>query len=207
MTEARGEKSQRAESEIAKWYRGRAIFITGSTGFMGKVLVEKLLRSCPDVGPIYVLVREKKEILSQKRVDDMMTSCLFERLRSEKIPVHDRLIAIPGDVGLPELGISVEDRRLLQDTVSVVFHVAASVRFDEPLRVAVAMNLNGTKAVLKLCQGMNNLTALVHVSTAYTNCTTHMIKERVYPPPADPDKVIKYVEGLDENSLDFVTSR
>ena len=33
------------------------MFITGATGFMGKVLVEKLLRSCPDIGRLYLLMR------------------------------------------------------------------------------------------------------------------------------------------------------
>ena len=47
-------------SNIAEFYRDRSIFITGATGFMGKVLVEKLLRSCPDIKTIYLLMRPKK---------------------------------------------------------------------------------------------------------------------------------------------------
>lgn len=45
---------------IAQFYRGKNILITGATGFMGKVLVEKLLRDCGDVKCIYVLVRMKR---------------------------------------------------------------------------------------------------------------------------------------------------
>lgn len=48
------------EVYIPAFYAGRSIFITGGTGFMGKVLIEKLLRSCPDVGKIFVLIRPKK---------------------------------------------------------------------------------------------------------------------------------------------------
>jgi fatty acyl-CoA reductase len=44
-------------SSIADFYAGRSIFITGATGFMGKVLVEKLLRSCPGVKCLYLLMR------------------------------------------------------------------------------------------------------------------------------------------------------
>ncbi|XP_012263712.2 fatty acyl-CoA reductase 1-like [Athalia rosae] len=194
-------------SEIREWYRGRAVFITGATGFMGKVLVEKLLRSCPDVGPLYVLVREKKEVLSMDRVEDMVTSYLFDELRAAGVNPRDRIVTVPGDVGLPDLGISAEDRRVLRETVSVVFHVAATVRFDEHMRLAVAMNLEGTRAVLNLCQGMTNLAAVVHVSTAYANCNLSTIEERVYPPPADPDKVTQYVSGLDDDALDFITPR
>ena len=34
--------------------------ITGATGFMGKVLVEKLLRSCPGIDRVYLLLRPYK---------------------------------------------------------------------------------------------------------------------------------------------------
>lgn len=45
---------------IADFYGGKNILITGATGFMGKVLVEKLLRDCHDVKVIYILVRMKR---------------------------------------------------------------------------------------------------------------------------------------------------
>ena len=45
---------------IAEFYRDRSVFITGGTGFLGKVLVEKLLRSSPDIKTIYLLMRPKK---------------------------------------------------------------------------------------------------------------------------------------------------
>ena len=45
---------------IQEFYNGQSIFITGGTGFMGKLLIEKLLRSCPGIAFIYILVRPKK---------------------------------------------------------------------------------------------------------------------------------------------------
>ena len=47
------------KSTIAEFYRDRSVFITGATGFLGKVLVEKLLRSCPDIKTLYLLIRPK----------------------------------------------------------------------------------------------------------------------------------------------------
>jgi thioester reductase-like protein len=45
---------------VVKFFEGQNIFVTGGSGFLGKVLLEKLLRSCPDVGNIFMLVRPKK---------------------------------------------------------------------------------------------------------------------------------------------------
>lgn len=55
---------------VAEYYAGKSIFITGATGFMGKVLVEKLLRSCPDLKKIYFLMRPKKGHNSKERLDE-----------------------------------------------------------------------------------------------------------------------------------------
>jgi thioester reductase-like protein len=57
---------------IIEFYRGQNVFVTGATGFMGKVLLEKLLRSCPDVGNIYVLIRPKKGKTPSDRVKDIV---------------------------------------------------------------------------------------------------------------------------------------
>jgi len=44
-------------SSVSEFYRGRSVLVTGASGFIGKQLVEKLLRSCPDIDKIYVLLR------------------------------------------------------------------------------------------------------------------------------------------------------
>lgn len=64
---------------IAGYYAGKDILITGATGFMGKVLVEKLFRSCPDVKNIYILVRPKAGQSTQERIEDMM-KCKVNKL-------------------------------------------------------------------------------------------------------------------------------
>lgn len=58
-------------SEVNEWYRGRKVFITGASGLMGKVLIEKLLWSVPDIGCIYALVRGKRGKTPEARIEDM----------------------------------------------------------------------------------------------------------------------------------------
>jgi alcohol-forming fatty acyl-CoA reductase len=59
------------ESQIANYYKDKSIFITGATGFLGKCLVEKLLRSCYDLKKIYILVRQKKGQTPTQRLNEI----------------------------------------------------------------------------------------------------------------------------------------
>lgn len=63
-----------SDSEIANWYSGKNILITGGTGFMGKILIEKILRSCPNIASIFILVRNKKGKDVSQRLDDILNS-------------------------------------------------------------------------------------------------------------------------------------
>ncbi|XP_007555407.1 fatty acyl-CoA reductase 1-like [Poecilia latipinna] len=67
-------------ASIPEYYAGKSVLITGATGFMGKVLVEKLLRSCPDVKALYILVRPKAGQSMKQRVSDMMKCKVTESL-------------------------------------------------------------------------------------------------------------------------------
>lgn len=58
---------------IPEFFENLNVFITGGTGFMGKVLIEKLLRSCPGINKIYVLLRPKKGCNEQTRINEMFT--------------------------------------------------------------------------------------------------------------------------------------
>ena len=114
---------------------------------------------------------------------------------------------INGDLSKPNLNISEEDRQILYDNVNIVFHSAATVRFDEPLKVAVNMNVIGTKRVIDLCKRMKNFEVFLHVSTAYANCDRQFIAEEVYPSPVEPEKLIDTVEWMDNDMLELVTPK
>lgn len=69
-------------SSIENYYADKTIFITGATGFLGKVLIEKLLRSCPEIKKIYVLVRHKKNKTPHQRITELLDS------EVSKITIH-----------------------------------------------------------------------------------------------------------------------
>lgn len=58
-------------SEVNEWYRGRKVLVTGASGLMGKVLIEKLLYSVSDIGCVYALVRSKRGKTPESRIEDM----------------------------------------------------------------------------------------------------------------------------------------
>lgn len=58
-------------SAIVEFFRGKNVFITGATGFLGKLLIEKLLRACGGVDKIYILVRPKRGVDSSVRVEEI----------------------------------------------------------------------------------------------------------------------------------------
>ena len=73
---------------VAEFYAGKNVFVTGGTGFIGKVLLEKLMRSCPDINAIYCLVRPKKGLTPWERLEQ-----LFEQRVSIASGLPDQLFA------------------------------------------------------------------------------------------------------------------
>lgn len=139
------------ESEIGNFYRDQSVFITGATGFMGKVLVEKLLRSCSGVKHIYVLLRPKKGLDIRTRLQELLQVKIFDKIRDCDPKALNKVMAIAGDITRPGLGISDQDLALLVRDVSIVFHSAATVKFDEPLKTSIEFNVLGTRRIIELC--------------------------------------------------------
>jgi len=55
---------------VQQFYEKGNIFITGGTGFVGKSLIEKLLRSTP-VERIFVLIRPKNGKTTEERMREL----------------------------------------------------------------------------------------------------------------------------------------
>ncbi|CAH0602038.1 unnamed protein product [Chrysodeixis includens] len=193
---------------IPDFYKGKTIFITGGSGFIGKVLIEKLLYSCSELDRIYLLMRNKKGVKAEDRLAQLYSTPCFERLQKERPGVFEsKVFIVSGDVLTPGLGLSQEDRALLVNRVNIIFHVAASVRFDDTLKFAAQMNLRGTMEIIELAKEVRELSALVHVSTSYANTNRDPIEEVLYPPLADWRETLEVCENADEHSLRVLTPK
>lgn len=173
---------------------------------MGKVLIEKLLRSCPDLNRIFVLIRAKKDKTPEQRLEALGKIALFDRLHQE-LPNHfSKLCAINGDCTLKGLGISDDDLKRMEN-VSVIFHSAACVRFDDSLKNAILLNTRGTVEVMRLADKLKQIRVLLHVSTTYCNPTKKVVEEMIYPPNGDWEAAIKIAEKYDEDTLNALTQK
>lgn len=192
---------------VTDFYAGKQVLLTGGTGFLGKVLLEKLLRSCPDVKTVYLLVRSKAGQKPLERVQDMTSCKLFDRLREEQAEFGDKIVPVASDLMQPDLGLSASDMEHLLSSVNIIIHCAATIRFDEPLKFALQLNVVATRTLLGLARRMSNLEVFVHTSTAYSNCNRRYIEETVYAPPVEPLKLLDTVQWLEEGILEAITPR
>ncbi|CAH0548796.1 unnamed protein product [Brassicogethes aeneus] len=194
------------ETDIQKYYNGATVFLTGGTGFLGKILIEKLLRST-EVKMIYILIRDKKGKNVHSRADELFDDVIFEVLKKKTPKFRHKIEPIPGDCSISGLGLTLEDRKKIITNTNMVFHVAATVRFDENLKLAYSVNVNAAKEILDLSRQMKNLKSVMHVSTAYSNCHLKEIDEKFYDYPVNYDDVGVVLEKLTKNEADDITPR
>ncbi|XP_052801247.1 fatty acyl-CoA reductase 1-like [Mya arenaria] len=192
---------------IPEFYAGRSIFITGATGFLGKILVEKLLRSCPDVKCVYLLIRPKKGKETQERLEEILESKLFGKVKADNPDFRSKCKAIEGDIIKEGLGIDQSDLDILSKEVSVVFHSAATIKFDEEMKLSAEMNVSGVKSMLEICKKLPNLASFTHISTAYANCDQEKITEDIYDPPLKPDQLLSACSWMDAETMNTLTPK
>ena len=175
---------------IADALKGKTILVTGTTGFLGKSIVEKCLRSIPDVGRINLAIRSsarrpaadrlEREVLSSpafKRLKDQLGEDGFARLVKEKLAV------IEIDLGVDGVGLTDAGRKQLAEC-EVVIHSAAAVEFDNPADLSAQTNLLGAARLVDAVKRAGSRPHLVHISTAYVGGQLRgVVREE---PPLDP---------------------
>ena len=91
----------------------------------------------------------------------------------------NKIVVIPGDCALINLGISESDRKIVIENCTLIYHFAATIRFDEKLKKAVELNTRGTREVIKLALQCKNLEMFGYMSTSYCHLHESFLLEKV----------------------------
>lgn len=73
-----------APTSLTNFYKNKNIFITGSTGFVGVCLLEKILRTIPEHGVIYLLLRPKRGKEIGDRLEEIKKNQIFDEILKNK---------------------------------------------------------------------------------------------------------------------------
>jgi len=106
-----------------------AYFVTGGTGFIGRFLVQNLLKHGE---PVYLLVR--KSALKK-----------LPALRETWGVDDKRVVAITGDLAKPNLGVAAEDLKRLKGKIGHLFHLAAIYDLAASAEDQQRANIDGTR--------------------------------------------------------------
>ncbi|PPT06395.1 Siderophore biosynthesis non-ribosomal peptide synthetase [Geitlerinema sp. FC II] len=119
------------------------VFLTGSTGFLGAFLLAELLQNTP--ATVYCLVRASDETLAQQRVRRNLENY---QLWNDRF--SDRIVAVPGDLSQPRLGLAIAQFSDLAASIDTIYHNGALVNSVYPYSALKTINVSGTQEVLRL---------------------------------------------------------
>lgn len=151
---------------------GKRVLLIGVTGFIGKVWLANTLLDLPEIGKLYLLIRQQKSNPARQRFEKMMEESpvfdpLFDKygdalgaLLTEKIEV------VEGDVSQPGLGLDAETLARMQKDLDLVVNSSGLTDFNPDLRDALAVNVDSTYHLVEFLRGSDHA-ALLHLSTCY----------------------------------------
>jgi fatty acyl-CoA reductase len=174
---------------IREGIAGRRLLVTGSTGFLGKSIVEKCLRAVPEVGRIDLAVRPTaRRSAAERLAREVLASPAFRRLEEElgreafARLVAEKLGVVELDLGREDLGLGSSPEALAG--YDVVIHSAAAVEFDNPADLSAQTNLLGAARLVRALAEGGGRPHLVHVSTAFVGGMVRgLVREELPPDP------------------------
>ncbi|GAB2705960.1 hypothetical protein GCM10027089_30490 [Nocardia thraciensis] len=121
----------------------RDVLLTGVTGFVGAHLARELLSGTD--ARVWCLVRADDEEQAHKRIRGAL-----EKYRIWDDADRRRIVAVPGDLAVPRLGLDGPEYARLADRIEAIYHNGARVNHIEPYARLRAANVAGTREVLRL---------------------------------------------------------
>jgi len=138
-------------TDPANWADPRHIFLTGATGFLGAYLVRELLSTTD--ATVHCLVRADNAETAMTRLRANTLHYFGDDLTSYR----DRVVAVPGDLGTPGLGLSEEDFDRFARTVDVIHHPGGLVNFIYPYSHMRPANVEGTREIIRMAARHRNI--------------------------------------------------
>lgn len=206
---------------VLKSLKGKHVLVTGTTGFVGKVIIEKLMRDVPEIGGIYLLIRgnRKYPTAESRFMYEVASSSIFETMQNDNGQAFARFCdkkihCVTGEVTERHFGLNTADFNALINKVDVVVNSAASVNFREALDQALSINALSLYNIAEFSQLAGRIPVL-QVSTCYVNGFNQgdLAEDNVEPTsgliPYDPDGYYKVEALIDElqNKISVLKAR
>ena len=152
---------------------GQSLLVIGCTGFLGKVWLSLLLDRYPNVGTLYVMVRERKTMDADARFwAEIAPSPVFDPIRAKRpgaqfdAYLREKIVPTGGDVSKENLGISDALLERMKKDRPAIVNVAGVVDFNPPLDEALGVNAFGAKHLVHVAKLLGDVPVL-HTSTCY----------------------------------------
>lgn len=154
--------------------KGKSLLMTGVSGFLGKVVLEKLLRSVPEVDTVYLVIRGNNRYrnAADRFYHEIATSSIFDRLKQEDGVdfaqlCQQKLRFVTGEITQADFGLSADEFKKLGHSIDLIINSAASVDFREPMDSALKINALSLYQIARLSH--QRRIPVVQVSTCYVN--------------------------------------
>ena len=136
----------------------RGIFITGFPGFIAGRLLDRLVEQHGSGARYFFLVQPAFIFRARAACEEA------ERRRPE---LEGRWFLIEGDIRQPNLGMALRDLEQVRAETHDVWHIAAIYDLAVRQSIAHAINVDGTRNVLDLCESLPSFERLMYISTCY----------------------------------------
>ena len=189
-------------------YAGSTVILTGATGFLGKVVLEKILYSLRSVKKIILLIRPRGETTPEERLqNEVLSWACFDRCRRDVPGFEAALQVVGGDASHRSFGVDEQTEAMLLREVDWIINCAANVEFGEPLKKIVNDNVVSALNVLEFAGRCERLRGMVHVSTAYVNANKPgQVQESIYRQwyHDNPEELFEWILRTDSDHIQAV---